>query len=264
MNKVILAFFLFFSLGACTSKFQKVLKNKDTDYKIKMAEQYYKEKKYSNAQQLFESVINFVKGTPRYEELYLMHANSYYYDKDYENAENLFKTFIEYFPNSAKTEEVEYLRAYTYFLRSPKAELDQTTTNRTIQLMQAFIDAHPTSARVKDAAETIDACRAKLELKDYKTATLYYDLALYRAAAISYGLLSDGYPDSKNADKYKLLTLKSYFQFAENSFVEKQKERFDKVIEEYNDFVDRYSDSPLMPEAKKIKSKTDNILNNIK
>jgi outer membrane protein assembly factor BamD len=159
---------------------------------------------------------------------------------------------------------VDYLRAYTYFMRSPKAELDQTTTNRTIQLMQQFIDGHPTSTRVKDATEVIDASRAKLESKDYKTATLYSDLALYRAAAISYGLLSDGYPDSKNADRYKLLTLKAYYQFAENSFVDKQKERFDKVVAEYNDFVDRYSDSPLMAEAQKIKKQTDNFLNLIK
>jgi outer membrane protein assembly factor BamD len=229
-----------------------------------MAESYFLQKKYSNAQQLFESVMPFVKGTPRYEELYLKFANSYYFDKDYENAENLFKTFVEYFPNSPRTEEVDYLRAYTYFKRSPKAELDQTTTNRTIQLMQQFIDGHPTSTRVKDATEVIDASRAKLELKDFKTATLYSDLALYRAAAISYGLLSDGYPDSKNADQYKLLTLKAYFQFAENSFVDKQKERFDKVVAEYNDFVDRYSDSPLMAEAKKIKKQTDNYLNLIK
>jgi len=229
-----------------------------------MAESYFLQKKYSNAQQLFESVMPFVKGTPRYEELYLKFANSYYFDKDYENAENLFKTFVEYFPNSPRTEEVDYLRAYTYFKRSPKAELDQTTTVRTIQLMQQFIDGHPTSTKVKDATEVIDASRAKLELKDYKTATLYSDLALFRAAAISYGLLSDGYPDSKNADQYKLLTLKAYYQFAENSFIDKQKERFDKVVAEYNDFVDRYSDSPLLVEAKKIKKQTDNYLNLIK
>ena len=264
MNRIIVIFCLILGLSSCTSKFQKILKNKDTDFKVKMAEKYFDEKKYVNAQQLFESVMPFVKGTPRYEELYLKFANSYYLDKDYENAENLFKTFIEYFPSSTRTEEVEYLRAYTYFKRSPKAELDQTTTNRTIQLMQAFIDAHPTSKRVKDATETIDACRSKLELKDYKTATLYFDLALYRSAAISYGLLSDGYPDSKNADQYKLLTIKSYYKFAENSFVDKQKERFEKVVEEYNDFVDRFSDSPLLPEAKKMKQQTDNFLKNIK
>jgi outer membrane protein assembly factor BamD len=156
------------------------------------------------------------------------------------------------------------MRAFTYYKRSPKAELDQTTTNRAMQLMQSFIDAHPTSTRVKEASEVIDACREKLELKDYKTATLYYDLALYRASAVSYGLLSDYFPDSKQADKYKLLTLKSYFKFAENSFIDKQKERFEKVIAEYNDFVDRYSDSPLLTEAKKIKTQTDQYLNNIK
>ena len=261
MNRLLVVFLVIMTMSSCTSKFQKILKNKDTDYKVKMAEQFYNEKKYSNAQQLFESTIQFVKGTPRYEEIYLMYANAYYYDKDYENAENLFKTFIEYFPNSSRVEEVEFNRANTYYLRSPKAELDQTTTNRAVLLMQSFIDAHPTSPKVKDATEVIDACRAKLELKDYKTASLYYNLALYRAAAITYGLLSDGYPDSKSADKYKLLTLKSYFMFAENSYVEKQKERFEKVTEEYNDFVDRYSDSPLLEEAKKIKKQTDNFLN---
>jgi len=264
MNRILVLLLVILTFGSCTSKFQQILKNKDTDFKVKMAEKYFQEKKYSNAQQLFESVIQFVKGTPRYEQIYLMHANSYYYDKDYENAENLFKTFVEYFPNSTKAEEVEFMRANTYYKRSPKAELDQTTTVRTIQLMQQFIDGHPTSTRVKDATEVIDASRAKLELKDFKTATLYSDLALYRAAAISYGLLSDGYPDSKNADQYKLLTLKAYYQFAENSFVDKQKERFDKVLAEYNDFVDRYSDSPLMAEAKKIKKQTDNYLNLIK
>lgn len=264
MNRIILLLCLVLSLSACTSKFQKVLKNKDTDYKIKMAEQYYAEKKYSNAQQLFEAVIQFVKGTPRYEELYLMYANAYYYDNDFENAENIYKTFLEYFPNSSRAEEVEFMRAYTYFKRSPKAELDQTTTNRAMQLMQSFIDAHPTSPKVKEATEVIDACRAKLELKDYKTASLYYNLALYRAAAISYGLLSDYFPDAIESDKYKLLTLKSYFKFAENSFVDKQKERFEKVISEYNDFVDRYSDSPLLAEAKKIKKQTDQYLKNIK
>ena len=264
MNRIFVVFCVVLAFSSCTSKFQKILKNKDTDFKVKMAEKFFAEKKYSNAQQLFESVMPFIKGTARYEELYLKFANSYYDDNDYQNAENLFKTFVEYFPNSPRTEDVEYMRAYTYFKRSPKAELDQTTTYKTIQLMQAFIDGHPTSPKSKEAAEVINACRAKLELKDYKTATLYYDLTLYRASAVSYGLISDGYPDSKKSDEYKLLTLKSYFKFAENSFVDKQKERFEKVIAEYNDFLDRYSDSPLLSEAKKIKTQTDNYLNKLK
>ena len=76
--------------------------------------------------------------------------------------------------------------------------------------------------------------------------------------------MSDGYPDSKKSDKYKLLTVDSYFKFAENSFVDKQKERFEKVIVEYNDFLDRFSESPLLKEANKIKTQTDNYLKTLK
>jgi hypothetical protein len=44
----------------------------------------------------------------------------------------------------------------------------------------------------------------------------------------------------------------------------KQEDYETHFIAEYNDFVDRYSDSPLMTEAKKIKKQTDQYLNNIK
>jgi outer membrane protein assembly factor BamD len=36
-------------LTSCASKLGKVLKSKDNEYKLKMAEQYYVEKKYLNA-----------------------------------------------------------------------------------------------------------------------------------------------------------------------------------------------------------------------
>ena len=61
-----------------------------------------------------------------------------------------------------------------------------------------------------------------------------------------------------------MTTIKVDLNTLQRCFVEKQKERFEKVILEYNDFVDRYSDSPLMIEAKKIKKQTDQYLNNIK
>jgi outer membrane protein assembly factor BamD len=58
-----------------------------------------------------------------------------------------------------------------------------------------------------------------------------------------------------------MLTVKAYYKFAENSFADKQKERYAKVIEESNDFIDRYSDSPLLPEVKNFKKQSDNFLN---
>ena len=250
--------------SSCSNKFGKIMKSKDYEYKYKMAEQYYANKNYSLAQQLFEDIFPYVKGTTRYEDMYYKFAYSYYYQKDYLNAENLFKNFVENFPTSPKSEECDYMRAYCYFKQSPKVELDQTNTNKTMQLMQAFINTHPTSPRVKDATDIIDLCREKLELKDFKSAELYYNLGFYKAAAIAFGHVSDNFPDSKRSDEYKLQMIKAYYKYAEMSYEEKQKERFEKVLSECNDFSDRFNDSKYLEEVNKYKTQSDNALNNLK
>ena len=45
------------------------------------------------------------------------------------------------------------------------------------------------------------------------------------------------------------MVIKSYYKYAKLSVQEKQAERFEKVIEEYQDFVDRFPDSKLLKEA---------------
>lgn len=241
-------------LISCNNKFNKVLKSKDFDYKYNMAEQYYKEKKYDKAQILFEELFPYVKGSARYEDMYYKFAYSYYYEKEYPNAENLFKTFVEQFPNSAKAEECDYMRAYCFYKQSPKVELDQTNTQRAAALMQAFINTHPTSTRVKEAYQIIESCREKLELKEFRGAELYYNLGFFKAAAIAFTSIYENYPDSKKADEYKLLAIRSYFRYAQMSYEEKQAERFEKVLNECNEFSDRFSDSKFLDEVNKIKA----------
>lgn len=251
-------------LSSCSNKFGKIMKSKDYEYKYKMAEQYYANKSYGYAQQLFEDIFPYVKGSTRYEDMYYKFAYSYYYQKDYLNAENMFKSFVENFPTSTKGEECDYMRAYCFFKQSPKVELDQTNTNKTMQLMQAFINTHPNSSRAKEANEIIDKCREKLELKEFKGAELYYNLGFYKAAAIAFGNVSDNFPDSKKSDEYKLLVIKSYFKYAEMSYEDKQKERYEKVLAECSDFTERFGESKFAEEVTKLKTQTNNILKNLK
>jgi outer membrane protein assembly factor BamD len=264
MNRIVLFLSLVIMLSSCAGKFGKVMKSKDYEYKHKMAEQYYANKQYGWAQVLFEDIFPYVKGTPRYEDMYYKFAYSYYYQKDYMNAENLFKTFVENFPTSTKNEECEYMRAYCFYKQSPKVDLDQTNTNRTMQLMQAFINTHPTSPRAAEAAQIIDLCRDKLEQKEYRSAELYYNLGYFKAAAIAFGTVSENFPDSKKADEYKLQVIRSYFKYAEMSYQEKQQERYEKVLVECSDFTDRFTDSKYLEEVNKLKTETDNILKNLK
>lgn len=239
----------------------KILKSKDFKYKLGMAEQFYAKKKYNYAQQLFEDVMPYYRGTPEFEDIYYKYAYTAFYQKDYLNAQNLFKTFLEIYPNSSRAEEIDFMRAYTYYKQSPKPELDQTNTIKAIGMMQTFINTHPGSARNKEANEIIQICHQKLETKDYRTAKLYFDLADYRAAGISFNNLLNAYPESTKGDEYKLMAIKSYFTYAQLSVDEKKPERYEKVIEECNDFMDRFPKSPL---SKDIQDYLTQSQNNIK
>ena len=236
-------------LSGCGGGMTKLLKNPDPAYKLRMAEQYFVKKKYSKAQMVYEDIMPYYKVEKEFEDIYYKYAYSAYYQSDYLNAENLFKTYLEIFPNSLKAEEVDYMRAYSFYKQSPKAELDQTNTIKAIGMMQTFINTHPGSARNKEATEIIDISRAKLEVKDYKSAQLYYDLGQFRAAGVSFATLMNTYPESMKGDEYKLMIIKSYYRFAELSIEEKKVERFEQVINEYNEFIDRFPDSKLKKEA---------------
>ncbi len=234
---------------SCTTKFGKVLKNKDYAYKLKMADEYYGKRQYKNAEQLYVELFPVYKGTDKFEELYYKYAYCSFYQKNYEDAENLFKGFLEVFPNSAKAEEIAYMHAYTFYLQSPKVELEQTNTAKAIGMMQTFINTHPGSTKIKEANEVIAEGHAKLQDKEYRNAHLYYKVGQYRAAGISFSNLLNDYPEAAQGDEYKLMVVKSFYNFARLSVAEKQLDRYQKVTLEYNDFIDRYPESKLLKEA---------------
>lgn len=227
----------------------KILKSTDAAYKLRMAEQFFVKKKYNKAQIIFEDVMPYYKVEKEFEDIYYKYAYCAYYQNDFQNAENIFKTYLEIFPNSSKAEEADYMRAYCFYKQSPKPELDQTPTIRTIGMMQTFINTHPNSARNKEAWEIIEQSRNKLETKDFRSAQLYFDMGQYRAAGVAFTTLLNGFPESARADEYKLMIIKSYFRFAEMSIEDKKPERYEQVVTECHEFADRFPDSRLKKEV---------------
>jgi len=263
-SRLILLIVLISTLAACSRKsVSKILKSNDVEYKLKMAEQYFANKKYSRASQIYEDLFPVLRSDPRFEDLYYKYAYCAFYMKDYMNAENLFKGFLDAFSKSQRAAEADFMHAYCFFKQSPKVELDQTPTEKSIGFMQAHINNYPESVKIEEARKIIDQCYEKLELKEYKSAELYFNISAYRAAAISFTNLLNHYPDSKRTDEYKLMIIKSYYLFANMSIEEKQKERFEKVLEEYYDFVDRFPDSKLIKDAEKYFNLSKNSLKSI-
>lgn len=254
---------LFFALSSC-SKFSKIQKSKDFEYKLAKADEYYAKKKYRNAQQLYEELFPAFKGNQKFEDIYYKYAYCFYYLKMYRDAENLFKGYLEVFPNSPRAEEVAYMRAYCFYKQSPKLELEQVNTVKAMGMMQTFISTHPGSPRVKDATAIIDQSRAKLEAKEFRGAQLYYNLGQYRASAIAFTNLMNNYPESLKGEDYKLMVVKSYYRFAKMSIPDRQMERYEKVITEYQDFSDRYPESKLLKEAESYKNLSQNHIKELK
>ena len=236
---------------ASCSKFSKVLKNKDFEYKLKMANTYYEKKEYRKSQVLFEELFPVFKGTPQFDDLYYKYAYSHYYLRDFITAEGLFKGYLEVFSNSDRAEEVEYMQAFCYFRQSPKAELEQTNTIKAIGMLQMFVNTHPQSTKVKEVEALIAKCQAKLEVKESLSAQMYYNVGQYRAAALTYTTLLNNYPDSPKGDEYKMMSIRAYFKYATLSVSSKLEERYQKVITEAEDFQDRFPESKFLKEAER-------------
>ena len=250
---VLTCFILLFSVTSC-NKFAKVQKSKDVEYQLTKADEYYANKKYRYAQQLYEQLFPVYKGSQKFEELYYKYAYCFFYMGMYRDAENLFKGYLEVFPTSARAEEIDYMRAYSFYKQSPKIELEQVNTQKAMQMMQTFISTHPGSPRIKDATEIIDIARLKLETKEHRAAKLYYDMGNFRASALAFTAIMNNYPESLHGEEYKLMVVKSYYRFAKMSISEKQLERYEKVLTEVEDFTDRYPESNLLKEVENYKN----------
>ncbi|CAN5155938.1 hypothetical protein BH09BAC2_BH09BAC2_17610 [soil metagenome] len=238
-----------FAVSSCTTPFNKVQKSKDYDYKLSKADEYFAKGKYRFAEELYVDLFPVFKGTDKFEDLYYKYAYCSYYQNNFEAASSLFNGFLEVFPTSKKAEEVAYMNAYSFYKQSPRVELEQVNTMKVIGMMQSFINTHPGSTRIAEATDIIDKSRAKLEEKDRLSAELYYKISQFRAAALAYTNLLNSYPESTKGDSYLLMSIKSDYQFAKLSVYEKQQERFEKVVSEYNDFADRFPESNLLTEA---------------
>lgn len=261
--RILYFFLLVMVLGSCT-KMSKILKSTDYEFKLKKANEFFEKKKYSQSIIIYEDIFPVLKGSAPFEDLYWNYAQSHYFIRDYLNAENLYKGFIESFPNSPRATEASFLRSYCFYKQSPKPELDQSTTIKAINSFQTFMMRNPGSERNKEAQDIIDNLRRKLEIKDKKSAELYYNLGYYKAAATAFNELMFNFPDSDYGDQYKYMVIKSYYEYARKSISAKQLERYEQVLDECSDFSDRFPESKLMQDVTKYKNQAEGQLKSLK
>jgi len=249
-NLIYILFIISFS-NAC-SEYNRVLKSPNPELKYKKAVEYYEDEEYLKSLPLFEELLPLYKGTEKGQKIYYYYAYNNYHVGNLISAAYHFRKYSATFSLSDNAEEALFMSAYCNYLESPIPSLDQTATNMALDEFQIFVNTFPESKWVDSANTIVDRLNLKLETKAFENSKQYYTVRRYKSAIVAFNNLLQEYPASRFKEEIKLLILKSYYELASNSIVEKKKERYDKGIESYYDFIDNFADSEKTNEAEVI------------
>lgn len=244
------------SLTGC-GEYQRMLKSTDPDAKLEYARRAFEQKKYTQAATVLADIVTMFKGTAKAEESLYLLAMSHYENRDYDNSTAYFRTYYNRYPKGIYAEMARFYAGYGLYLDSPEAQLDQSSTIKAIEELQAFLDYYPKSDKVPSAQNAIFELQDKLTLKELQNAQLYYNLGTYmgnnyRSAIIVAKNAIKNYPYSKYKEDLELVILKSTYQEAANSIDERKADRFRDVIDEYYSFTNNWPESRHRGEADNI------------
>lgn len=246
--RVLLLSFLVLGFASC-SKYQRLLKSDDFELKYEKALEYYYDEDYGRAIGLLTDVIPAFRGTVKAESINYYYAMAHFKQRDYALASHYFRSYANAFPRSEHAQEFLYLSAYCKYLESPRYSLDQTNTLQAIRELQNFINRYPESERLEDANDLIDELRSKLERKRYNAAWLFMNINDFLAAATTFENLIRDYPDTQYREEAMFMIVKAHYEFSINSIIERQEERFQRVITAFNNLERRYPESEYLQEA---------------
>ena len=247
----LLAVIILTLISSC-SGYEKLLKSSDYAMKYDKALEYFENEEYVRAGTLFDQISTIYRGTTKADTVYYYQAKSYYMQRDYILAGHHFNNLSMNYPNSVFREEAEFMVAYCYYEQSPKPSLDQASTEKAIATFQLYLYQNPGSERTAEALAYIDELRNKLVQKSYMSGKLYYNLGDYKASIISLQNSLNDFPDTEHREELMFLLVKSHFLLAENSIVQRQKERYQSTVDEYYSFVGEFPESRYRREADKI------------
>lgn len=243
MQKIKFLFLLLIGLlfFAC-SEYQQVLKSPNPEYKYTKALEYYGEEEYVKTLPLLEELVPLYRGTEKGQKIYYYYCYTNYYLGYHLTAAFHFRRFYETYPISEYAEDALFMSAYCNYMDSPKPSLDQSPTYRALQELQLFVNTFPESELVDSTNTLVDNLLRKLETKAFENAKQYYKLRHYKSAVVALENVLEEFPGTSFEEEIKFKILQSYFYLATNSIESKKKERFDKGIESYYEFIDKFAE----------------------
>lgn len=240
--------------------YNQILKSRDSELKYRTALEYFDQKKYQKAANLFSDVAEDFAGTMREDTVVFFTAASFYFMGDHDTSGSLFDDFRRRYGRSPFLEEAEYMYAMGYYYSSPAPERDQTNTTLALMAIDTYLERYPNSDKREEMLTRVGELTQKLHDKAYLNAKTYYDTGKYKAAVVALKNAIDRYPESNHREELMFLVLKSGFELAENSIVVLQRDRYQKALDYYYSFAGEYPESRYIKEADKMERKAQEFL----
>lgn len=238
MRKLLSLFVVVFVLGACNKQYDEAMKSADKNLILQTANEYFANKKWTQAIALYERLPNLVAGTDDAKIVIFNTAYANYYDKQYRIAAHHFKNYSVTFPDDPKAEEAAYMSALCYYNGSLDYNLDQANTESAINELQNFLNRYPDSERSKNINTLIDELTYKLEFKAYENARHYFRMAEYKAADVAFENVLSDFPSTKLRTSIYEHILRSKYELAMGSVYDKKEERLESALA-YTRFIER-------------------------
>ncbi|MFO8028271.1 MAG: outer membrane protein assembly factor BamD [Cyclonatronaceae bacterium] len=197
----------------------------------------YERERYSQAVRAFETVLSMGRGTEIAPDAQFYLAKSHFHNRSYLTAASEFRRFARNYNRDERRREAEFMEAYSHYRLSPRYNLDQTETYNALDRFQLFVTRYPGTELAEEAQEYMDEMRDKLANKKFHSAEMYMRIREYRSAAIYFGLTVEQYPGSNWAEEALVNQILAYVLYAENSVRERQRERFEKAVDSYQQYI---------------------------
>jgi len=233
---VVLSFM--FGLG-CGPKAPKTILDAEDQYAL--AKREFEQKHWDQAIVEFQKLIFNYPGAGFIDSAQYLLGMTYFNQEEYPLAVAEFSKLLISYPTSHLADDAAFMVAKSDFEMAPKAELDQTHTQKAVDELNNFLDDYPESDRREEAQNLLNSCRDKLAKRAYKAGHLYYRMKRYSSALIYFRMVLNEYHDTEWVGR-------AQFELAEVFY--KQKE-YDKAKAEYKKFLQDFPGDKLAKKAKK-------------
>jgi outer membrane protein assembly factor BamD len=229
---------------ACKSQYEVLLASNDVDAKYNAAMEYFQNKKYQKAAQLFESMAILTNGTSRDDTVQYYWGLSNYRFKDYYTAESNFARFVENFPRSPFAPDAQFYRLDCLYRATYRWELDQVPTKSCMEAIRQYMREYPDDEpHIKACQDMLHDLQDRLDRKDFEAGRQYYIMEDYPAARVKLRNVLKTNADNFYREDVLYYTAMASYHYARLSVKAKMKERYLTFVDDYLNFVGEYPES---------------------